>query len=313
VKTFKLSELSILKQSNIIGFCAVIFWLSAALVGFEINLNYALAQNLDRPAEEQQLDKQRDEKFRQYLESRKTEENKILEQPISTEEQAEQNLVEVEPNNILPSDLATSYGLVPYNVRRQRWGQLYSVNYSFLNPVNFQSDVTGILDFDTAYGSAESRYIEFAFCYKWNFALGSLGAETSYGTYSNDGESSLIGDAKLNLQYIRLGARYTADNIFYEPKIAPYFLGGIYEVLYKETQSNITTDGTTFPAPYYGAGVLLQLNWLDKNAAIDSYTESGIENTYIFLEARRYLASNKDADPDFSTDVDFGFGLSLEF
>jgi hypothetical protein len=66
-------------------------------------------------------------------------------------------------------------------------------------------------------------------------------------------------------------------------------------------------------AYYYGAGVLLQLGWLDPSAALDAYTESGIENTFVFLEMRKHTAAAGDEDPDFSTDLDINAGLTLEF
>jgi hypothetical protein len=58
---------------------------------------------------------------------------------------------------------------------------------------------------------------------------------------------------------------------------------------------------------------MFQLGWLDPIAAVEAYSESGIENTYIFAEVRQYMASEEDIDPDFSTGLDINFGMSLEF
>ena len=277
--------------------------------------NHAQAQNFQRQEEEAIKDKERDIRYQEYILQRKAEEEALLKAPLSEEELETKNLVEVEPNNILPAELSSTQALVPYKIRRPRWGHLFSITYSQFNPVNYEPDVNPTSeDFETLYGTAQTPLIELSYAYKWNMSLGSIGGEISYGVYSNENaEEAILGDAKLDLQIARLGLRYNIDNFSLEPKLVPYGFAGVYTVIFDETQADLSFNGTTGPAIYYGGGLMLQLGWLDPVAAVDAYTESGIENTFVFAEARQFLSSSEANDPDFSTDVDFNFGLSLEF
>jgi hypothetical protein len=258
-------------------------------------------------------DQERIKKYQEYLKQREAEEKAILEKPITAKELETKNLVEVEPNNILPSDLVSTYSLVPYRVRRPRWGHLFAVTYSLYEPSNYQSDFS-VGDFTNLYGAANTPMIEFSYAYKWNVLFGSIGAEAGYGIYSNGAANkAALGNAELNLRVMRAGIRIMADNLLYEPIVAPYFIAGAYAVHYEEKQASVVFGGSTAPALYYGAGLMFQLGWLDNAAAVDAYTESGIENTFLFAEARQYAKSNVKKDPDFSTGMDFNFGLSVEF
>lgn len=273
------------------------------------------AQNVQRIEEEAIKDKERDIKLKEYLDEREQQEKEILNKPITLDDLERKNLVEVEPNNILPSDLVNTYALVPYKIRRPKWGHLYTLTYSMYNPDNYETDYLDptVGDFDELYGSAQTPFLEFTYTYKLNFSLGSIGADIAYANYANEAQDELLGDAKLTLHNIRIGARYTIDTLWEEPRLAPYAIGGVYQVIYSETQANATLDGTTLVAPYYGFGLMLQLGWLDHTAAVDAYTESGIENTFLFVEARQYIASSEATDPDFSTSINFAGGLSVEF
>ena len=249
------------------------------------------------------------------------EQEKIIKsKPISEEEAEQRNLVEVEPNNVLPSDLANVYSLVPYKVRRKDWGHMVSVAYCHFSPTSYQTDYFGAgiplasgddSNYENIYGSEAA--IELSYGYKWNFVLGAITGELGVALYSNDAEAPDLGDAQLSARIVRAGARYTMDNLYYEPFVAPYVYGGMYTVLYDETQGAFSYNGSTGPAMYWGGGVKFQLSWLDKASAVEAYTDSGIENTYLFAEVRQYMAATDDEDPDFSTGMDLNLGMSLEF
>lgn len=273
----------------------------------------AFSQNAERLKEEDVKEQERISKYQEYLKQREEEEKALLEKPVTIEELETKNLVEVEPNNILPSDLVSTYALVPYRVRRPRWGHMFNATASLYHPLNYQSDYSAA-NYDETYGRAKTPMIELSYTYKWNFIMGSVGGELSYGMYTNEAKDAAAGDAKLDLRIARAGLKYIADNMFYEPIWAPYFFGGAYSVMYKETQTAaLALDGSTAVGFYYGGGVMFQLGWIDPSAAVDAYTESGIENTYLFAEARQFLESTDESDPDFSTDLDFNVGISIEF
>ena len=274
----------------------------------------AYAQNVNRIDEEKELDRQRREKVEDIIRAREAEAKKIQENPQIYDAPEEQQLVEVEPVNILPADLSSVSALVPYKVRRNKEGVEVGLKYSLFEPTSYESDYASstLVSFEDLYGSAP--LLEIYANYKRNFSFGSIGAELGYGVYSNDVDDISFGDnIKLQLQVISLGGKFILDAIQYEPYVAPYIGGGVYTVLYKESNGANSFNGNTQLAPYMSAGVLLQLNWVDKSASVEAYTESGIENTFLFAEVKQFLASGSEGDPDFSTDPTIGAGLSLEF
>ncbi len=298
-------------NSYLMGIFALIIVILVAFVA----TTPAHAQNLKRAEEEAVKDQERGEKLKQYLSEKEDAETKLLEKPVTLEELEQKNLVEVEPNNILPADLVTSTALVPYKIRRPRWGHLIAFTYSLYNPINYVSDFVNpdVGTFEDLYGPPQMPLMEISYTYKWNFALGSIGAEAAYGYYKNEAVDTVLGDATFSMHQLRLGARYTMDSFWEEPRVAPYVIGGVYEIIYSEVQANTTLEGTTLAAPYVGGGLMLQLGWIDKTAAVDAYTESGMENTFVYVEARKYIASQDENDPDFSTSIDFAGGVSIEF
>lgn len=219
--------------------------------------------------------------------------------------------VEVEPTNLLPSDITGIYYLVPYRNRRDKWGQTFSIGYSSFTPANLEPDQAA-LGFDEVYAGPELPLIEIQGSIKRNFVFGSLGAELAAGIYQNKSDSDLV-ESTLELIPIRLGLNLSLDNLYHEPFIVPYAMAGGYMILYEEKSGAVSFGGNTQVAPYFGVGLAIQLNWVDREAARISYLESGIENTFIFLDARKFVASAAASDPDFSTGFDWGAGVRLEF
>ena len=274
----------------------------------------ASGQNTNRIEEEQILDQMRKEKVEEIIRAREVEAQKIKENPEIYSSPEDQMLVEVEPNNILPADLSSVSALVPYKVRRKPTGIEAGVKYSMYEPLNYVSDYAdpNLISFEELYGS-EPLY-EIYFNYKKNISIGSIGAELGYGIYSNDVDDTSFGsNISLQLQVVRLGGKLILDAIRYEPTIAPYVGGGAYSVFFKEENGSNSRNGNTEISYYFSGGVLFQLNWIDQDTAVEGYSSSGIENTFLFLEAQQFMASNAEGDPDFSTDPIFNAGLSLEF
>ncbi len=291
-------------------FCATIMLL------LSVGASRAVAQNMRKFEEEAIKDKEKKEKINQLIDERKREEEELLKRPITEEDIKEHHLVEVEPINILPSDLTNVYKIMPYRIRRAKWGHLFSLAYSSYKPTNYQSKFTTPSQgtFDQLYGRTELPLVEMTYDYKYNFSLGSLALEMAYGYYKNDSNSqTVLGTSTLTVQPVRVGVKYIMDNLFFEPYAAPYIVGGVYSTLFSEKRSTVTFSGNTQLAPYIGAGVMAQLNWLDTSAAVDSYNESGLENTYFFAEVRQYMKSAEQRDPNFSNDPALGMGVAFEF
>jgi hypothetical protein len=231
----------------------------------------------------------------------------------STAQATEDDLwVEVEPTNILPSDITGIYYLVPYRNRRESWGQTASIGYSSFTPINYEPNYESYF-YEDVFSSPSLPLIELQFSIKRNFTLGSIGGELAVGMYQNSGEYPSGNPSDLELMPVRLGLNLNLDNITFEPYVVPYISGGIYTIIYEEAIAAAAYGGNTQVAPYFSFGLLFQLNWLDAESARISYLESGIENTFLFLEARQFMASGAAADPDFSTGMDWGAGVRMEF
>lgn len=265
------------------------------------------AQNAKLLEEEKLKDRERDKLIEEMAATRRAEEALLFEQ-LSEEELDKKNLVEVEYNNILPSDLTSRSLLVPYKVRRKQWGSLFTLSYLLPDYTLYDPEFSSGL-FDEVYGTP--GMIEAAYNVKYNMKLGAIAAEVAIGVLSASAQDGTNSD--INLMQYRLGLKYTIDNYFYEPVIAPYVGGGVYMMNYKEELAADSVNGITDPALYFLFGALLQLDWVDSAAAVEAYTEGGIENTFLFLEARNYISSATAQDPDFSTEFSLAAGLSLEF
>jgi hypothetical protein len=274
---------------------------------------FASAQNFN--PEENAKDNERLMLEAQLKAAREKKEQEILNMKVSDQEIEKAELVEVEPLNILPSDMVTVSPLVPYGVRRTKWGIEGGVAYSMFEPINYETDYLDptLGDFETFYGSGDTPLIEFQLGGRRNFSFCSVALNLGYGVYANEADDDALGDAKLDLQIVRLGLRLTLDSLFIEPYIVPYGEVGAYTVAYDETQDATSFNGTTEAALYYTFGASFSLNWLDPSAATEAYTNSGVENTYLFVEGRQFMASGNETDPDFSSDLYANFGMAVEF
>lgn len=226
-------------------------------------------------------------------------------------DQEEGPLVEVEPSSLLPSDITGIYLLIPYRNRRESWGQTISIGYSSYVPINYEPDV-GAFNYRDVFGSEHLPLVETQFAIKKNLTIGSIGGELGVGIYKNESDSTVV-SSSLELIPVRLGLNLYLDNLFFEPYVVPYVAGGVYTIFFDESHSAVTFKGNTQVAPYYSMGLAFQLNWADREAARISYLDSGIENSFLYLEARQLMASQAAADPDFSGPITWGAGVRLEF
>lgn len=221
--------------------------------------------------------------------------------------------VEVEPTNLLPSDITGVYYLVPYRNRREKWGHNLNIGYSSYHPVNYEPAYLQA-NYDDVYPSAKFPLVEITYTFKRNLGFGTVGVDVGAGMYKATAAQDSGITSDLELIPVRLGMSFALDTIYFEPYVVPYVGGGAYTVFYKEKMTAENSHGgNTLVAPYYSLGVAFQLNWVDRESARVSYLDSGIENTFLYLEARKFMASQAANDPDFSTGFDWGAGVRLEF
>lgn len=219
--------------------------------------------------------------------------------------------VEVEPSNIVPSELTGSFYLVPYRIRRKTWGLSVSASYSTFEPSSYTPDALQVA-YSDVYNSAEIPLIELQMTVKYNMKLGALGFDIGIGSFKESSDTDLI-ESELSIMPIRFGASLIFDTLFIEPYLVPYISGGAYTVNFKESYNSVSVEGWTQAAPYVAAGLQFQLNWVDPISARESYVDAGIENTFLYLEGRKFFASTAAKDPDFETDMHVNGGLRVEF
>ena len=252
----------------------------------------------------------------QIIKKIKIEQENYRKKPPSYEELKKRELVEKIPNMVLPGNNTFGYGLVPYRIRRNRFDSQITLTASEYSPVNYQTDYLspGTQSFSQLYSSSAVPMVEASYMFRYNFSLGALAVEGAYGYYNATSKSIEIGNASLAGQETRLGLRYIMDTLWREPVIAPYIMGGAYQFQYSETQGNSKLVGRTNFAPYWGFGAFLQLNWLDARSTVAGYNEAGVENWYLFAEAREYMSvgSSGANEKDFSSPLSLAMGLSVE-
>lgn len=221
-------------------------------------------------------------------------------------------MVLVEPDNVVRTSVEGVYKLKPYKERRERWGGTVSLGYSSYEPINYEPDGAAV-NFDEVYTSPDMPMIELAVGVKRNLAFGSVGGELSVGVYTNESDETTFGDSTLNLYPIRGGAAFFLDMISQEPTFVPYVAGGVYTIMYKESREGTSHNGNSQVAFYGNLGIQFSLDWIDREAARVAYESSGIQASYLFLEARTQTASSGKNDPDFGNSMAYAGGLRVEF
>jgi hypothetical protein len=174
------------------------------------------------------------------------------------------------------------------------------------------------LDYLSVYNQ-QTPLVEANFVYKRNLAFGALGAEFGTGYFKTTSNPSLSTaqasplNSALELVILRLGLQLSLDTLMSEPYVVPYFAGGVYSFDYRESQPTNAYTGITTPAPYAAAGFMFQLNWIDKTSSETLYDDTGIENTFLYIEVRSLFASGNGQDPQFNAAPHFDAGMRMEF
>lgn len=226
---------------------------------------------------------------------------------VDTETLPEEGKVEV----IYPADRSVSY-----RDRRSTWATTFGINTEQILPDKFRSRITNGAYEDTFYDQPVSM-IQAQLGTKLNFGLGALGASVmaGYGETSDPRNST---NHSLTLKKYGLGAQFIMDNLFSEPYFAPYIEGQLLKFGWQEKRwsgetviGDITGEtGTTSAVAF---GVLIQLNWIDRDAAWTAHESSGLNNTFLDLFVSQYNTSDVETDPNFQTGINYGGGLRLEF
>lgn len=214
-------------------------------------------------------------------------------------------------NNALRKNCDCEYTyFMPYRQRRNTFGFILGIGYSTFAPTNYKPDFVVNQTFQDYYGTSEAPLMDLTLGLKWNMGLGSLAFELGGGYYFNNSVNVEDG-AVLTVEPVRGALTLTLDILFSEPYVAPYVSFGGYTDFYHETIASQSVRGNTPIGMYYAGGLLFQLNWLDESSAVKSYDSLGLQNTYIFGEARSFISTTDT--PNLGTEPQLGAGLKLEF
>jgi hypothetical protein len=205
----------------------------------------------------------------------------------------------------------------PYKDRKSDFALTFSLNVEQVYPSSFRSKIDGNV-YETLFGTSSIEIYQGKIGMKYNTSLGGLeaGFLGGYGQIQ-DGRIALITltDTDSNLEITKMGAygSLVVDTIFSEPYVAPYIEGQLYSYDWLESaKSGESESGVTELSYGFSVGALFQLNWLDPRSAFTAREDYGLDNTYLDLFVSYYSAAGSE-DPDFSSELNYGFGLKLEF
>lgn len=215
---------------------------------------------------------------------------------------SESPLVEVEVRGDVVAD---------YKARRADSGiyiGLQKEDVSFDNYVSFLDSKSYI----NLFGEEPITLALLTINYKLNYSLGSLaiGLEGGKGGIKDNLSGQ---DRRLDISKYGLNLKLTADMILDEPFIAPYLGLTMWQMEVEEQSPAEVFSATTQMGMNYTAGLLIQLNWIDKASAIASAFNWGLENTFVDLYITQYGKTAAIDDPDTETGATYGAGLRLEF
>ncbi len=224
--------------------------------------------------------------------------------------------VEVEDTDYIPGTktLGKADILKPFKERRPNWTTKFEVMYSMYEPTNYTSEIVPTV-FEEYYESGDVPLSGLGLEVKKNFSFGAIALGGSIGYYTTE---ATLDDANLQLIVPSIKATLYLDTLFDEPYVVPYATFGYsyfsYKEEYEDTIEVLEVSGETDNF-FVAVGAEFQLDWLDKTADVSAYN-SGLENTFIFVEGRMYMDQGvvrAEEDPDFSTDLYLAAGLRLEF
>lgn len=213
---------------------------------------------------------------------------------------------------------------LPYAKRRKTLGTIFGVQMEQYQPKNYTSILLGG-KFETVTGDATIPLISGQLGLKYNFGPGSIAGILGYGM-GNYGDLS-VGLDNFAVSVMKVSGNFTLDGIMSEPYVAPYIEGGMHKFQITEETNFDGTTGSESPTTswtfHYRAGLLFQLNWIEKSIDPTSHAEglrsSGLENTYLDIFYASYLSPSEisesleqSGEPD-TASSHIGFGLKMEF
>jgi hypothetical protein len=202
---------------------------------------------------------------------------------------------------------------VPYRERRSVVSTVFAISMDQVLPDKFSSKISSNT-YNDIFKTAPIPIVQAEIGVKINSVLGGVGATAIYGTGLVDESLGAGQDYSLQLTKKGVGLHFILDNLFVEPYVAPFVEGQYIMFDWLEKQpADLRKSGSTAYNASVRVGVAIQMNWLDRNAALTAQDSSGLENAYLDLFVSQYSASSAAEDPNFQTGMNYGGGIRLEF
>lgn len=204
----------------------------------------------------------------------------------------------------------------PYSMRRQFWAfdfragmEMFAPNSyeSFNHPEAFYDETvdSGPMQFFTIGGGIRLNFPVVTWVHGFKFSSGNTTLVSSY-------EGSEV-ESELDIYRYQYYTGLIFDDIFQEPYVAPYAEIGVNQFTFSDDGDLDSDSGKLSPSFSYAVGIMIQLNAFDSHNSVEGRRYLGPENAYLDLFINQSMASSNEDDPDFSTPVNYGLGLRLEF
>lgn len=221
------------------------------------------------------------------------------------DEEPASNYVDIEfPASVVP----------PYGERRPSGGFTFGLQYEPVTLSKYTTAINGTTQsYADLYGSHAIQVPSINLGYKVNLPL--IGIEASV-TYGQGTVTDTQSGSNMSLLATKKGGRLIAvlDGILNENYIVPY--GGVQYISWDATETNNTTNVSASGTASYAMGVIagayINVDWVEPRAALRSYNE-GVTTTYLDVFMAQYSSTNNPNEPDFSSSMNWGAGLRVEF
>lgn len=205
--------------------------------------------------------------------------------------------------------------LLPYRERRPTSQLTVDVMYENYLPSSYLSNAVSASSqnsYADVYGDTDIPMASVAIGWKYNTPFAGVEVAPFYGQGGLiDGR---VGE-DMDLTFHKYGARFGVyfDTLFKEPYVVPFATAQaevwkVEEAGATKSYSKDTGVGTAFQF-----GLLIQLNWIEPEGALEALNETGLNNTYLSVFAQMHGDPTGDEDPLLQSEVNWGAGLRLEY
>lgn len=224
------------------------------------------------------------------------------------------NKVTVEPSYSVSSKGNDKEFSRYYPERRKQWGGTVSLGVGKPEFNDYSTSISSNADFASTYDSEKDLFFDLNITFKRNYSALSLGLNIGV-SYAKIGSQVETPDLSVEFTPIRLGFVAALDNVFKKnPYIVPYVGVGAQAIKYNERDktNDVEQDDTSSISYYVNGGLMFQLDWLHREAGLEGFYESGLQNTFIYIDAINYIGAEEMNSPNLEATL-ISAGIRIEY